>query len=411
MENGWICSCGVYLRSEEDVCFKCGRMKEKIVFNSSIAAEKERMQAFEHQELETLRKNNIYDEALRNFQSDDLDSVKKAKQLFQEILEWKDSENYSIQCDDKLRNLAMMIDETKKQKRKTAKVILITSAVMIMFIAVLSITVPKIRMQMHLKREYDLANSLAETEKYEEAIEKYHNLKSYEDSEERMMKCVLLYEQLSFENKDYHKCISLCEEYNHTGKEYYENSFYELGKAAYEDGTYSEAKEFLSKLSDKNRASEMLANCDIYICYDEGIQNMQNGKLQEAIEFFSKTNGYGRTNEYIAKCKECMEFSGEYICVSTILKNSTVRDWPVLSDPFKVISKIDKDLNVSISLKYKDFAYTENAIREFNYQGNKVNGIISWEQEGYENTFNLATMTRTETINSSVYVSTYKKNK
>lgn len=118
-------------------------MKEKIVFNSSIAAEKERMQAFEHQELETLRKNNIYDEALRNFQSDDLDSVKKAKQLFQEILEWKDSENYSIQCDDKLRNLAMMIDETKKQKRKTAKVILITSAVMIMFIAVLSITVLK----------------------------------------------------------------------------------------------------------------------------------------------------------------------------------------------------------------------------------------------------------------------------
>jgi hypothetical protein len=98
-----------------------------------------------------IQKDEIYSEATANFQSVDISSVQKAKELFESISDWKDSDNKIAECDARIEELLRQelitkmseAQKRKKDKKIAAIVIPIVTVIVILIIVFAAISANK----------------------------------------------------------------------------------------------------------------------------------------------------------------------------------------------------------------------------------------------------------------------------
>ena len=114
-EDLWLCTCGEINHSNEDQCIEC---KNSITELESL-------------DLDTLACEGAYLTAQSLLTENDTASIKRAKEIFESNIDYKDSADFVVKCDEKILDINTSIAKTKKN----TKIMLITSG--IIFVVVL----------------------------------------------------------------------------------------------------------------------------------------------------------------------------------------------------------------------------------------------------------------------------------
>ncbi len=137
---------------------------------------------------ETVRKDNIYDNAVSKMNNGIISDYKSAIKLFESISGWKDADEQIKKCLKKIKEIESRIDEEKKNRKRKEKrkktIITISSsvvAVIIVFVIVLNTII--------INGKYNDAIALMEQGKYQEAILAFEAMKGYRDSAQKAEEC------------------------------------------------------------------------------------------------------------------------------------------------------------------------------------------------------------------------------
>lgn len=217
-------------------------------------AEKEK--AEQEKRAEEDRKRSIYNEAVSKYGSESSKDVENARDLFLQIVGWKDTDIYLNKCKDRISKLKEQEKiQVEKYKRIRKKVIVIASTIVACVVIILgchyfykTLVAPK--------RIYDLAISNIEKENYEEAIDQLETIIEYKDANEQI-KIVQVY--------------------------IYERDYANAKKLADEE-KYSEALSVLRELDTTKDVLELINLCENSLKYEEVHNLAESEKYREAIE-------------------------------------------------------------------------------------------------------------------------------
>lgn len=235
-------------------------------------AEKEK--AEQEKRAEENRKRSIYNEAVSKYGSESSKDVENARDLFLQIVGWKDVDVYLNKCKDRISKLKEQEKtQVEKYKRIRKKVIAITGTIVACVVIILgchyfykTIVVPK--------RIYDSAISNIEKENYEEAIAQLETIIEYKDANEQIkIAQVYIYE------RDYANAKELADERK-----------------------YSEALSVLRELDTTKDVLELINLCENSLKYEEVHNLAESEKYREAIEIL----------EGLGDFKDSINILGEY---------------------------------------------------------------------------------------------------
>lgn len=129
------------------------------------------------EEIEEKRKNDIYAEALGAMESSHASEVERAISLFESIIEWKESEEKSVECKDKIEKILL----EEKQKAKKRKIVSNFSLSLVIIASIIGILFGTVIIP---SNKYDEAMTLLEKEQYLQSISILMTIPYYKDSKE-----------------------------------------------------------------------------------------------------------------------------------------------------------------------------------------------------------------------------------
>lgn len=134
---------------------------------------------------EEARKESIYLNAIKFYNSDSVAKVKKSIEEYNKIANYKDVDNRILLSEEKIKQLNSIANEkqiaySKKRKRKFTIVLSIITVIIVGIILAFVIT------NVIKSNNYNSAMHLLESGQYQEAYDLFHKLGDYKDSEKQM---------------------------------------------------------------------------------------------------------------------------------------------------------------------------------------------------------------------------------
>ena len=234
---------------------------------------------------EDIRKDRIYNDAIKKMEVNSIESLKSAIEIFSGIHSWKDSQEQILLCKQKIEEIEIQKEQERleqekqleqhrleKQKRikRNKKIAVIATpivCVLVVFVFLLNtVFIPN--------SKYNNALDLIVENKYSEAISVFAELDGYKDSEAKMLECYYLIATQFFNEENFNDAVNaykkadqysdskvkLSECYYHLAVNYLNNENIEdaainFGKA----GEYRDAKEQSMILWNKIAVRETIA--------------------------------------------------------------------------------------------------------------------------------------------------------
>lgn len=174
---------------------------------------------------EIARKDAIYDAAQMQMKRNTISDYEKAIEGFQSIVDWKDSEEQKVVCQQALSKLQAEREVRSKTTKKWIKILVPLAIICaVLGIVVKTIIIPE--------SQYKNAISLMEQNQYEKAIKEFEKLNGYKDSRNKISEA----EELFLENK-YQYAVEL-----------YQNKEFEKARKEFELlGDYKNSKVLIKK--------------------------------------------------------------------------------------------------------------------------------------------------------------------
>lgn len=271
----WLCICGNFNHKNEDTCFSCKRKQEDI---KKLPDENELSKQGELRVKNQIKEQKYYS-AVKLYESDSaitndiLKNLEAAKNIFEELGDYKDSSEYAIRCADIKTKIETEAENQKKEREKAEKrkhkikmrffyttaAVIILSALIVITNNSIILIIPEIKYQEAMK---DFQNDLISS-----AMDKFMDLGYYKDSEKyyTYMDYILKVIDDEADKETLHSVITELENLDADRSQEYKNialeTYYSLIKKDYDDGIYSDLLnniDFLSKHGyDKEKCEEL----------------------------------------------------------------------------------------------------------------------------------------------------------
>lgn len=270
----WHCICGKFNHKNEDTCFCCKRKQEEI----KNLPDKNELNKQGELRVKNQIKEQKYCSAVKLYESDGestnniLKNLEAAKNIFEELEDYKDSSEYAVKCADKKTETENEIEKQKtkrenaeKRKRKIKKRVFSSIGAVIVLSAftviLTTLIIPEIKYQGAMKEFHN--------EQFEAAKEKFMGLGDYKDSEKyyTYVDCILKCTGVDNKtDKEFLRSVIIeLDNIGIDGSQEYMNivleTYYSLTKKDYDDEIYNDLLkniDFLSKHGyDKNKCEEL----------------------------------------------------------------------------------------------------------------------------------------------------------
>ena len=168
------------------------------------------------QKSEDIKKDNIYNDAGVLAASEKIESLESAIKKYEQIIDWKDSQEKILLCKQKIEEIKMQEEkerieierkreqiriesEKQKKKKKIITAVWFSAISIIIVIAILLYTV------IIPNSKYNSAIKFMNNKEYQKAIEYFANLKEYKDSGDKLIECRYLLGEEYFANEEFAK--------------------------------------------------------------------------------------------------------------------------------------------------------------------------------------------------------------
>lgn len=167
---------------------------------------------------------------------------------------------------------------------------------------------------------YQQATELYEQKKYTEAKKLFEKIPEYEDSKEKIKNCDYMQGSLLFEDEkfeDAKKLFDSIPDYKDAktqSKKCSDAIYYEKGLESYNNGEYSEAKDFFGSIGTEHYkdTQRLLDNCEKGITYNTAVKDFEKGDFDSAKKSFSKVSGFKDAAKYLEAIKELQPYQATW---------------------------------------------------------------------------------------------------
>ena len=320
MLTGHMPNKGLYEGNLRPVIDKCMQMDPKNRY-SSVQELKSALEKIAPLYAKT--REEIYSKAITDAESSNLKDLKKAKESFESLGDYQDSEEHLSKITLKIESAEI---EHKAKKKKAIRLSVLLVLVLLFSVggyfaynyyyiplkinteaynkavalydnedyleankAFLSISDFKdsdVLADESLEKAYDQALTLRDESKYEEAYKIFEGLGEYKDSAEQKYYTYYVKAEKLFDSGDYENAIKA---YTDAGSKYKEQislCYYEIGRKNQSAGNYEEALEFYKKAGNNYKKEQ--ADCNFLL----GEKARDNEEYHEAIRYYEKCKGY-----------------------------------------------------------------------------------------------------------------------
>lgn len=240
------------------------------------------------------RKSNIYNEAVSKYGSELSKDVENARELFSQIVGWKNADVYLKNCKERINKLKEQEKIQEEKHRRTRKKIIAIAGVIVACAGIImgcyyfyeTLVVPK--------RIYDLAISDIEKENYEEAITQLKTIIEYKDANEQ----IKIVQRYIYE-RDYAKAKGLADE-----------------------GEYSEAISVLRELDTTEDVLELINLCENSLKYEEALNLVESEKYREAIDILEEVGDFKDSINMLGECR----LEADYLDALNYMNNEDYRN-------------------------------------------------------------------------------------
>lgn len=244
--------------------------------------------------------------------------------LFEQIPDWKDSQERINLCKKRIDELKLIQEETAKKAKKIAIIVTVAICVVVAFIVVLTtIIIPN--------NKYNSAIDLMNEGNFSDAISIFESLEDFRDSNEKISDCYTAILDALYAN-----AISLINE-----------------------GKFEEAISEFEKLNGYKDSADKISDCNTKILdvqYNIAVSLMNEGKYREAISAFEQLNGHKDSVEQITECNLKILDQRYEFAISLMNKeqyNSAISTFESLNGHRDSKSKIEECESKIIDAKYE----------------------------------------------------------
>ncbi len=353
----WRCCCGAVNFEDEAECYACYHQQADFSEVDPVA----------------LKNDNIYVWAGRLSLSNDVSKLQNAIILFSSIRDWKDSESRIDYCKKRIDQLQTA--EAVKSKEFTKHIIISIAFILTLLgIIILSIFLSQ-------NKQYNNAIDLMNAEKYADAIEEFHSLGNYKDSEQYIHRCI---KEATSYYLDHYPIEKLFEFYDNLTRSNMVEEQYISVPDEYCDKYYDQAVAYYQKDgidiwdSDFDRNLEALAS---------RLQHLPSTytKGQQIIEFynFCKNLTWAKAHEYFSENMSVLKsiFQNEFVkkvllsdeCITYFM----VGEWYTSDNKNSIEFYRNTNGNTSVSYNLPhpnvsaDYYDIANCVLQFYNDGNK----------------------------------------
>lgn len=252
----WLCVCGKFNHKDEKSCFCCGRNKEAL----AEIPDKYALHQEGDQRIKNRVKNQKYNNAVELFNSGEgnfdsrLQNIARAKKDFIELADFRDSAEFVDRCDNKTAEIEAeqkqqeaeqkQREEQKRlakiRKRKKAVIFVTFTAVLAVFVFLLTVTViiPELR--------YNAAIQALQNEDFSSALDEFKDLGDYKASSDyyQYTECVIKCNDKETNKIALEAAIKYLDSVNIEGSQKYKDialeAFFEKVTEDYNNGEYED---------------------------------------------------------------------------------------------------------------------------------------------------------------------------
>ncbi len=306
----WRCTCGAINDEAENTCYRCAASKSKLLALQNVELISANLVAHQKEMREKEEQERAEREAFRR-------QAEEKKRLEKEERERKSREAAAQYAEE------MRIKKEQRQK-KVKRISIIAATVLLSLLAAYAVIwhiIPSIR--------YNDADTALKNQQYDDAYSKFLAINSYKDSAEKA-----------------------------------NEALYQKGCSLMNSGSYAEAAEEFSKVSDYKDSYEQATFCRNQEAYIEATELFEGGKYTEAAEAFAQLGDFSDSAEQVN--------AANYQYAKQLLENGLFEEahaaFEALAD-YKDSGILSKESYYQLASKYYDEKEYEKAYDTF--------GIIS----------------------------------
>lgn len=292
-------NCGLEVRKYIEREKKIAQFQEEAAKEAYLSVKKikqdEQEQKEKEEKAEVVRKDNIYNSAIVNFNSEFAKDVEYAEELFESILGWKESEDYYKRCNERIREVKKLQEERCKKNKKRMRVIflctvLVVSIILVVGVYYVNVIVPK--------QNYQEAMISLDEGKYAEAQNYFENANIQVDE----LKEYVIHSIKSGELKKSEVAMQYLDS-EFVLSDMVQNAYYEGAINSIENGIINNYKECYNKIKNE----ELIASIH-EISYKYAVNYFEDGNYAVASTLFESLKSSDLAiEEYLEKSKILLE--------------------------------------------------------------------------------------------------------
>ena len=292
-------NCGLEVRKYIEREKKIAQFQEEAAKEAYVSVKKikqdEQEQKEKEEKAEVVRKDNIYNSAIVNFNSEFAKDVEYAEELFKSILGWKESEEYYEKCKERIKEVKKLEEKRHKKNKRLVMVISLCS----LLIALIALGARNYYVNVIMpKQNYEEAIILLDAGKYTEAQSCFENANIQIDN----LKDYVIH---SIKNGEYKKSEVAMQylDSEFVSSDIVQNAYYESAINSIENGIINNYKECYDQIKNE----ELIASIH-EISYKYAVNYFEDGNYAVASTLFESLKSSDLAIEgYLEKSKILLE--------------------------------------------------------------------------------------------------------